>query len=83
MNVLMIRPDAVLVERDEIPIQKMFESLGIKCIKVLLWLFRFNYVLPRHRSATPILLVEDSTAGQLMFDEKVRKLKISKTKRFL
>ena len=35
MNVLMIRPDAVLVERDEIPIQKMFESLGIKCIKVM------------------------------------------------
>ena len=34
MNVLMIRPDAVLVETDEIPIQKMFESLGIKCIKV-------------------------------------------------
>ena len=34
MNVLMIRPDAVLVEKDEIPIQKMFESLGIKCIKV-------------------------------------------------
>jgi len=33
MNVLMIRPDAVLVEKDEIPIQKMFESLGIKCIK--------------------------------------------------
>ena len=30
----MIRPDAVLVETDEIPIQKMFESLGIKCIKV-------------------------------------------------
>ena len=33
MNVLMIRPDAVLVETDEVPIQKMFESLGIKCIK--------------------------------------------------
>jgi len=30
----MIRPDAVMVERDEIGIQKMFESLGIKCIKV-------------------------------------------------
>ena len=30
----MIRPDAVLVETDEVPIQKMFESLGIKCIKV-------------------------------------------------
>lgn len=33
MNVLMIRPDAVLVDKNEIPIQKMFESLGIKCIK--------------------------------------------------
>ena len=34
MNVLMIRPDAVMVETEEEPIQKMFESLGIKCIKV-------------------------------------------------
>ena len=34
MNVLMIRPDAVLVEEKEEPIQRMFESLGIKCIKV-------------------------------------------------
>ena len=36
MNVLMIRPDAVLVEEKEEPIQRMFESLGIKCIKVSL-----------------------------------------------
>ena len=35
MNVLMIRPDAVLVEEHEVPIQRMFESLGIKCIKVI------------------------------------------------
>ena len=35
MNVLMIRPDAVLVEEKEEPIQRMFESLGIKCIKVI------------------------------------------------
>jgi len=34
MNVLMIDEKRVLVDRDEITIQKMFESLGIKCIKV-------------------------------------------------
>lgn len=34
MNVLMLDEKRVVVERDEIPIQKMFESLGIKCIKV-------------------------------------------------
>ena len=38
MNVLMIRPDAVLVEEKEEPIQRMFESLGIKCIKVIYFL---------------------------------------------
>ena len=70
MNVLMIRPDAVLVERDEIPIQKMFESLGIKCIKVhcsilvgvstLCLLYRLQFDMQIHLGA-------DSTAGQLMF----------------
>jgi len=34
MNVLMIDEKRVLVDRDEITTQKMFESLGIKCIKV-------------------------------------------------
>ena len=35
MNVLMIDEKRVLVETDEIPIQNMFEKLGIKCIKVI------------------------------------------------
>ena len=34
MNVLMLSPTRVVVETDEIPIQKMFESLGIECVKV-------------------------------------------------
>ena len=34
MNVLMIDEKRVLVEKGEIPIQKMFEKLGIECIKV-------------------------------------------------
>jgi len=33
MNVLMLDEKRALVERDEIPIQKMLESLGIKCVK--------------------------------------------------
>ena len=35
MNVLMLDEKRVLVEKDEIPIQKMFEKLGIECIKVI------------------------------------------------
>lgn len=34
MNVLMLDPKRVLVDEREIPTQKMFEKLGIKCIKV-------------------------------------------------
>ena len=34
MNVLMLDPKRVLVSSIEIPTQKMFEKLGIKCIKV-------------------------------------------------
>lgn len=34
MNVLMIDPQRVVVEAEEVPTQKMFEKLGIKCIKV-------------------------------------------------
>ncbi|XP_057313352.1 glycine amidinotransferase, mitochondrial-like [Hydractinia symbiolongicarpus] len=34
MNVLMLDEKRVVVDTDEIPIQKMFESLGINCIKV-------------------------------------------------
>lgn len=34
MNVLMLDPKRVLVSAAEIPTQKMFEKLGIKCIKV-------------------------------------------------
>ena len=34
MNVLMLDPKRVLVDEREIPMQKMFEKLGIKCIKV-------------------------------------------------
>ena len=70
MNVLMIRPDAVLVEKDEIPIQKMFESLGIKCIKVSFKINSINY-RNRHLFDTQTHLAEDSTAGRLMSDEKV------------
>ena len=34
MNVLMLDPQRVVVDENEIPTQKMFEKLGIKCIKV-------------------------------------------------
>ena len=34
MNVLMLDEKRVVVETDETPIQKMFEKLGIECIKV-------------------------------------------------
>ena len=34
MNTLMLDEKRVLVEKDEIPTQKMFEKLGIECIKV-------------------------------------------------
>ena len=34
MNVIMLDPKKVLVSAVEIPTQKMFEKLGIKCIKV-------------------------------------------------
>ena len=34
MNVLMLDPQRVVVAKNEEPTQKMFEKLGIKCIKV-------------------------------------------------
>ena len=34
MNVLMLDENRVVVQTDEVPIQKMFEKLGIECIKV-------------------------------------------------
>ena len=34
MNVLMLDPKRVLVDKEEEPTQKMFEKLGIQCIKV-------------------------------------------------
>ena len=34
MNVLMLDPKRVVVDKNELPIIKMFENLGIKCIKV-------------------------------------------------
>ena len=34
MNTLMLDEKRVLVEKTEIPTQKMFEKLGIECIKV-------------------------------------------------
>ena len=34
MNTLMLDEKRVIVEKGEIPTQKMFEKLGIKCIKV-------------------------------------------------
>ena len=34
MNVLMLDEKRVLVEKEEIPTQKMFAKLGIECIKV-------------------------------------------------
>ena len=78
MNVLMIRPDAVLVETEETPIQKMFESLGIKCIKVSLILKEMKiltyYVAVktctfylRHRFDLRILSEEVFIAGQPTF----------------
>ena len=34
MNTLMLDEKRVLVDTNEVPIQKMFEKLGIECIKV-------------------------------------------------
>ena len=34
MNVLMLDQKRVIVEKEEYPIQRMFEKLGIECIKV-------------------------------------------------
>ena len=34
MNTLMLDEKRVLVEKEEVPTQRMFEKLGIKCIKV-------------------------------------------------
>jgi len=34
MNTLMLDEKRVLVEKEEVPTQKMFEKLGIECIKV-------------------------------------------------
>merc|ERR1712212_1320228 len=34
MNVLMLDPKRVVVDASETPIHKMFESLGIECVKV-------------------------------------------------
>ena len=34
MNVLMLDEKRVVVQKEEVPIQKMFEKLGIECIKV-------------------------------------------------
>ena len=34
MNVLMLDPKRVVIDKNEIPTQKMFEKLGIECIKV-------------------------------------------------
>ena len=39
MNVLMLDEKRVLVEKEEIPTQKMFEKLGIECIKVYFFYF--------------------------------------------
>lgn len=36
MNILMLDEKRVLVEEKEIPTQKMFEKLGIECVKVSL-----------------------------------------------
>ena len=72
MNVLMIRPDAVLVETDEVPIQKMFESLGIKCIKVFTF-SKISQASLHFRPQFALLTLSEvvSTAGQLMFVERV------------
>ena len=35
MNVLMLDPERVVVDANEEPTIKMFEKLGIKCVKVL------------------------------------------------
>ena len=34
MNVLMLDEKRAMVEKDEVPTQKLFEKLGIECIKV-------------------------------------------------
>ena len=46
MNTLMIDEKRVLVEKGEIPTQKMFKKLGIECIKVSCII----YTLGTHRS---------------------------------
>ena len=44
MNILMLDEKRVLVEEKEIPTQKMFEKLGIECIKVSLLIYVATYV---------------------------------------
>ena len=82
MNILMVDPKRVVVDANETPIIKMFESLGIECIKVLL---THNHITTSsnrlkvvvtfefHRSVSdlPIPWAAVSTAGQPMCDGEV------------
>jgi len=45
MNTLMLDEKRVLVEKEEVPTQKMFEKLGIECIKVSLLSQKVYYYL--------------------------------------
>ena len=45
MNVLMLDPTRVVVDANEEPTIKMFEKLGIKCVKVLLSDNPFNCIV--------------------------------------
>ena len=78
----MVDPNRVLVDANETPIIKMFEDLGIECIKVQLTLNRVttNFIrltvivtfdLYRSASDSPIPWGAASTAGRLMCDEEV------------
>ena len=49
MNVLMLDPERVVVDANEEPTIKMFEKLGIKCVKVLVIQYE------RHNNNTHIL----------------------------
>ena len=46
MNVLMLDSKRVVVEAQEEPIHKMFEKLGIKCIKVRCTMCPLGQVVP-------------------------------------
>lgn len=81
MNVLMLDPKRVVVDANEIPTIKMFENLGVDCVKVslvvdqsyaaiVLFVYIVVNLISRLTFALPILLAVVSTAGQVMYGDE-------------